>query len=79
MVLGSNMRHLAILLPNEAHESQHPGHPTSDQRHINQPYIPQNAIVSKGTAIVWFNGDVDHDHKITLVRQNSPPDAVTFE
>jgi hypothetical protein len=63
MVLGNDIKHLVILIPNEAHES-----PTmeEEQRHINQPYIPQKAVVRPGTMITWFNGDVDHDHKITL-------------
>ena len=63
MVLGNDIKNLVILIPNEAHES-----PTmeEEQRHINQPYIPQKAVVRPGTMITWFNGDVDHDHKITL-------------
>jgi hypothetical protein len=63
MALPNNVKHLVILLPNEAHES-----PAleEEQRHIAQPYIPQKAVVSSGTMVVWFNGDVDHDHKITL-------------
>jgi plastocyanin len=66
LTLPQNIRHLVILIPNEAHESQNPGDVSSDQRLINQIYIPQNAIVSPGTMVTWFNGDVDHDHKITL-------------
>lgn len=68
MVLGNDIKHLVILIPNEAHES-----PTmeEEQRHINQPYVPQRAIVSPGTMITCFNGDVDHDHKITLSDANS--------
>lgn len=68
MVLGNDIKHLVILIPNEAHES-----PTMEegQRHINQPYVSQRAIVSPGTMITWFNGDVDHDHKITLSDANS--------
>ena len=27
--------------------------------------------VPVGTAVIWFNGDVDHDHKITLTGQGS--------
>ena len=63
MVLGNDIKHLVILIPNEAHESPAM---EEEQRHINQPYIPQNAVVSPGTMITWFNGDVDHDHMITL-------------
>jgi hypothetical protein len=35
--------------------------------------------VPKGTTIVWFNGDVDHDHKITLTRQNDNPSSTLFD
>jgi plastocyanin len=69
LTLPQNLKHLIILIPNEAHESQNPGDATSEQRLINQTYIPQNAIVSPGTMITWFNGDVDHDRKITLVNE----------
>ena len=68
MVLGNDIKHLVILIPNEAHESPQM---EEEQRHINQPYVPQRAIVSPGTMITWFNGDVDHDHRITLNDANS--------
>jgi plastocyanin len=64
--LSPNIKHLVILIPNEGHESQNPGDISSDQRLINQPYIPQRVIVNPGTMVIWFNGDVDHDHKVTL-------------
>jgi hypothetical protein len=66
--LGNDIKHLVILIPNEAHESPQM---EEEQRHINQPYVPQRAIVSPGTMITWFNGDVDHDHRITLNDANS--------
>jgi plastocyanin len=66
MVLGDNVKNLVILVPNEAHESTNQ---TANQFHLaNQPYLPQNAVVNTGTAITWFNGDVDHDRSITVVR-----------
>jgi plastocyanin len=71
MDLGNNIKHLVILIPNEGHESQNIGDQSSNQRLINQPYIPQSVTVPKGTTIVWFNGDVDHDHKVTLTGQGS--------
>ena len=77
MTLGNNIKNLVILLPNEAHESQNLGDQSSDQRHINQPYIPQSVTVPKGTTLIWFNGDVDHNHKITLTGQGS--DSVVFD
>ena len=75
MALGNNIKNLVILIPNEAHESQNTGDSTLEQRHINQPYVPWQSTVPKGTAIVWFNGDVDHDRKITLTRQDSVSDS----
>lgn len=77
--LGNSIKNLAILIPNEAHESQYPGDTTAEDRHINQPYVPQNATVSKGTSVVWFNGDVDHDHKITLTGQGAIPGSQVFD
>jgi plastocyanin len=73
MVLGNNFKNLVILIPNEGHESQNIGDESADQRLINQPYIPQSTTVPKGTTVTWFNGDVDHDHKITLTGQNNNP------
>ena len=70
MDLTGNVAKLIILIPNEGHES--PEMP-EEQRLINQPYVPQNIVVNTGTNVVWFNGDVDHDHKITLVDENSNP------
>jgi hypothetical protein len=55
--LGNNIKNLVILLPNEAHESQNIGDQSADQRHVNQPHIPQSETVPKGTAIIWLNGD----------------------
>ena len=79
MDLGNNIKNLVILIPNEGHESQNIGDQSADQRHINQPYIPQSATVPKGTTIVWFNGDVDHDHKITLTGQGSNSNNMVFD
>ena len=78
ITLPQNIRHFVILLPNEAHESQTFGRPTSEDRLINQPYVPQKAIVSPGTMVIWFNGDVDHDHKVTLTN-NASSENVLFD
>jgi len=74
--LPPSIKHLLILIPNEGHESQNPGDVSSDQRLINQPYIPQRAIVNPGTMVIWFNGDVDHDHKITLTNGVNPENTI---
>jgi plastocyanin len=76
LTLPRNLKHLIILIPNEAHESQNPGDLTAEQRLINQPYIPQNLIVSPGTMITWFNGDVDHDRQITLTDESNQNDVL---
>jgi plastocyanin len=80
--LSPNIKHLVILIPNEGHESQNAGDVSLDQRLINQPYLPQSAEVNRGTMVVWFNGDVDHDHKITLTNganlENTIFDSSTF-
>src|SRR6266487_2304568 len=76
MVLGNNIKNLVITIPNEAHEP--PGLLPKDLRVANQPYFPQNAIVNVGTTILWFNGDVGHLHKITLVK-NKDPEKVLYD
>ena len=64
MVLGNNVENLVVVIPNEAHESTN--QPRNQYPLANQPYLPQNAVVNTGTAVTWFNGDVDHDHKINI-------------
>ena len=71
LTLPQNLKHFIILIPNEGHESQNLGDVSPNQRLVNQPYIPQNLIVSPGTMMTWFNGDVDHDHKITLTDESN--------
>jgi plastocyanin len=68
MVLGKNIKNLVILIPNEGHED--PAVP-KDLRVINQPYIPQNAIVNVGTTVTWLNADAGHRHSITLLNNNT--------
>ena len=41
-----------------------------ESRFIAQPFVPQNAVVSPGTQVVWFSGDVGHEHNI-VVRDSS--------
>ena len=68
LILGKNVKDVIILIPNEGHES--PSLP-EEQRQINQPYVPENIIVNPGTSVVWLNGDVGHEHTITLNDENS--------
>jgi plastocyanin len=69
IVLGNNIKNLVILIPNEGHED--PIGTKKDLRVINQPYIPQNAVVNVGTTVAWFNADAGHHHSIALVDNNT--------
>jgi len=66
--VGNDISNFLILIPNEGHE---PPDLPKEQRLINQPYVPENIVVNMGTTVLWFNGDVGHKHKITLVDENS--------
>jgi plastocyanin len=64
IVLGKNIKNLVIVIPNEGHEDPTQ---TKGMRVINQPYIPQNAVVNVGTTVAWLNADAGHRHTIALV------------
>src|SRR6266487_1920869 len=69
MVLGKNIKNLVIVIPNEGHED--PTQP-KELRVVNQPYLPQNAVVNVGTTVTWFSGDVGHHaHSISLIDNNT--------
>ena len=68
LVLGKNVKNLLILIPNEGHED--PQQPKG-MRVINQPYIPQNAVVNVGTTVAWLNADAGHRHAITILDNNT--------
>ena len=57
---GDGVQNLFILIPNEGHH----GPQADEDRFLDQPFIPQNVVVNKGTNIVWFNGD-DHNLVVT--------------
>jgi hypothetical protein len=69
MTFSSRVKYLVILIPNEGHESTN--QPKNQLPLINQPYVPQNAIIENGTSIIWLNADVGHRHKISLNDSNS--------
>lgn len=68
MILGNNIRHLIILIPNEAHE---PPGLVKELRVVNQPYLPQNVEANVGTSVVWFPVDIPHNHEVNVVDKNS--------
>jgi hypothetical protein len=69
MTISLGVKYLVILIPNEGHESTN--QPKNQLPLINQPYVPQNAIVDKSMSIIWLNADVGHRHKISLNDSNS--------
>jgi plastocyanin len=72
LVLGSDTRDLAILIPNEGHHG--PGE-ENEARFIAQSFVPETAVINKGTNVIWFNGDVGHEHDIVVtsdVNSTSP-------
>ena len=46
-----------------------------EDRFMDQPFIPQNAVLNKGTNVIWLNGDVGHDHGL-VVTNNSTGETV---
>ena len=61
--------------PDEGHHG--PGE-EDEARFIAQPFVPQNAVITPGTQVVWFSGDVGHDHNI-VVRDTNSNNNTIFE
>jgi plastocyanin len=64
MTLGSNVKHLVILIPNEGH---HDEGEDNEARFLDQHFVPENAVINTGTAVSWFNGDVGHERTINVL------------
>jgi plastocyanin len=74
-VLGNNVKNLIILIPDEAH---HGNGEAKENRFIEQSFLPQTAIINKGTQVIWFSGDVSHEHSIILNDDQSLFDSGTL-
>jgi len=61
--LSDNDKNLVILIPNEGHHG--PGE-DDEARFIAQSFVPETAVINKGTNVIWFNGDVGHEHDIIV-------------
>ena len=48
MILGDNVKHLVILIPNEGHHG--PGE-EDEARFIAQPFVPQNVVIGPGIQV----------------------------
>lgn len=71
-VLGNNVKNLIILIPDEAH---HGNGEAKENRFIVQSFLPQTTVVNKGTKVIWFSGDVSHEHNIILTDKSSSSDS----
>ena len=60
---GDSVQNLFILIPNEAHHG--PGE-EDEARYLNQPFVPESVTISPGTNVIWFNGDVGHEHNLAI-------------
>jgi plastocyanin len=70
---GDGTRNLFILIPNEGHHG--PGE-EDESRYLNQPFVPESVTVSPGTNVVWFNGDVGHEHNIAISGGGGAPNPL---
>ena len=66
--VGSRAQNLFILIPNEGHHG--PGE-EDEARYLNQPFVPESVTINPGTNVVWFNGDVGHEHNIAISGERS--------
>jgi len=67
--LSDNDKNLVILIPNEGHHG--PGE-DGEARFIAQSFVPETAAINKGTNMIWFNGDVGHEHDIVVSSDATP-------
>jgi hypothetical protein len=71
--LSDNAKNLVILIPNEGHHG--PGE-DDEARFIAQSFVPETAAISKGTNLIWFNGDVGHEHDIVVTSDSGSADPI---
>jgi plastocyanin len=63
---SSSIKNLVVLIPNEGHHG--PGE-EDEARFIDQSFVPETAVINKGTNVIWFNGDVGHEHDIVVTSE----------
>jgi plastocyanin len=66
--VGGSAQNLFILIPNEGH---HGPREEDEARYLNQPFVPESVTIRPGTNVVWFNGDVGHEHNIAISGEGS--------
>jgi len=73
IVLGSDIGNLVILVPNEGHHG--PGE-DNEARFIAQSFVPETEVINKGTNVMWFNGDVGHEHDIVVTSESGNSSSI---
>ena len=73
LVLGRDIGNLVILIPNEGHHG--PGE-DNEARFIAQSFVPETAVINKGTNVMWFNGDVGHEHDIVVTSESDNSSSI---
>ena len=63
------------MIPNEGHKD--PNAKPKELRVVNQPYIPQNAVVNTGATVTWLNATAGHHHQVILVNNSSKEHSVS--
>lgn len=78
IILPNNIKNLVITIPDEAHHGDPAKYGGKESRFIDQPFLPQNAVINKGTNVIWFSADVNHDHNLKINENSSSSRASPF-
>ncbi len=62
-----NVKSFVILIPDEGHH----GPTEEDSRYLDQPFVPQNITINTNTSIIWYSGDINHDHIINVMNDQN--------
>jgi hypothetical protein len=78
IVLPNSIKNLIVTIPDEAHHGDPAKYGGKESRFIDQPFLPQNAVIKKGTNVIWFSADVNHDHILKINENSSSSGAAPF-
>jgi hypothetical protein len=78
IILPNSIKNLVITIPDEAHHGDPAKYGDKESRFIDQPFLPQNAVINKGTNVIWFSADVNHDHNLKINENGSTSGAAPF-
>lgn len=78
MILPNSIKNLVITIPDEAHHGDPAQFGGKESRFIDQPFLPQNAVINKGTNVVWYSADVNHDHNLKISENGSGSKVTPF-